>query len=319
MAETVASKLFAEMKSHLIEHEGCVQHLYLDVHGHITIGIGHLVLKTNKFADEKLLGEELEVLLQAKYGAYVERRKTPVELQEEAWKACFANGPVASSKMMSRVPEWAPAGLTGACASTSPATPADMCKAPVWAPLSYQRGGPLGMLGASQGTDLLQDSPLERKLLLYRDARDLMKLAPTQASAKSKAKATKYTGYTRVWLTQKGMEELAKDDVLGKINGNKKEGSGLRVRFKGFDKYPLNAQMALVDIGFQYGLDGAHKRLGAHAQAGEWEKAAAYWKANYHEGRDRTRVDWLTKAAKAAASATLPTLPPGPAGPATKK
>lgn len=106
--------------------------------------------------------------------------------------------------------------------------------------------------------------------------------------------AGKYKRLTRLELPEEEIEKLFSKQV-------ERFEAGARKQFKGFDGYPLAAQIALVDMAYNVGLAGLarFKRLKAAAERGDWKAAAeAAQRKGIGEQRNQRTKELFLKAAQ---------------------
>ena len=291
----MSQELFDFMAESLVRHEHPVPHLYLDSLGHLTIGIGHLVIKSNEALISARLEEELRLILRAEFGLI---------LPEPMY------GPAAPT----------PGFRAGRKASSCERRLAGLFESAFCVPGEF-----------SPDVEPMPAMVEDRTALGLRDSEKVVDFLREEAMAVLKDAAVQpkkgygwwhWTSRTRWRMSMKGMMALKRHDFFGLLNGIPNRYAGVRNRFTGFDEYPLPAQAAIMDVAFQRGDKGALNLLGAASARGEWsELAKARRSAALSEYKERNlkRAEWFEAAAKQVDAAKAKLSPPGatPSAPST--
>ena len=272
----MSDALFDAMKPYLLAHEAAVPHLYLDSKGHLTIGIGHLVLRREDLRDNDKLQAALGLLSHPQYGLMVPARTHgPFPKPPMSMRPCV--------RTLVSAAELAYCGRGAIDMSTEVLTPG------VW-------GGD----GADRNSDRLAQ--------LSKDAAAALAVSGTNLGWWNWADKTK------VRMSNAGMMALKRHDFFGILDGGGTWGrNGVRAKFHGFDKHPRDAQMAIMDIAFQNGPKGAWESIGDSSASGSWRALSQRYRGRVYTKddtlkrnkniRNENRADWFARAADQAEAA----------------
>ncbi len=275
------------------EFENRVPWMYLDQYGNLTIGVGHKVADAG--VTEKAVGKGIQTIL-----AFGEPRNLLAadDMAERYISHCQTKKlkPLGDSKdgffslikdNKLTLPEQPDAGVPG-----------------VW-------GFELPRPGGDQTT----------QQVMTQEAMKIMHLSGNQADAKSF-----FECFNSFELTSDAIDELHEADIAATINAirnnqvwvhdknpSKSYKTAAYPDFAGFDTFPEEVQMALVDLAFQLGVTGLYNHSkGAMRQAvkeRDWTLAATLVPAVSHPDRTKWRKGLFETAAKTDPKAKKPTPP----------
>ena len=247
------------------DHESPIPWMYLDTGGNLTIGIGHLMLKHEKWTQASL-------------------RKAVVRISSYGFRSSnfFEIGFQLTSRSISgRIPGAYP-GLSDTVFNRSLSGNSDASR--IW-----ENSQP-GVWGYNSPPS---ESNIPSVSAVLDDANKIMKIPGPY-----NFKAPYYRKLNRFELTNDGMYALAFDDVLSKI-------SLVKGRFAKFDDFPQPGKFALIDIAFQGMPKGSIKHPAEQALESALAKDPPDWKAaaktvpeltaTRYAGRSSNRTAWRIK------------------------
>lgn len=272
------------------DHEGRIPYFYNDSKGHLTIGIGHLIVR--KGSNKAAVRTGVQAIVS--YG--------------------FINKPVPPAKEHGHPHNGKKPGPLNAPTRPQPsaAPPAgsrsdQTVQQPVLRP--GVKGAPQPNTAPQAPAPVPQPPTID---LLTTDAVAVLAINIHYTKPKSKKKhvygSSHYGPFNHYVLSETGIDALGFDDVLAKIKEVKSEKN-----FSGFDDFPDSAKQSVIDLAFQYGAGGlnSHKAFSAAVAKQDWTTAAA----NVPSGiAGPTRTKWREDQLKAAAAA-IPTPKPGAPAP----
>lgn len=256
-------------------HEGAIPFLYRDSVGHLTIGIGHLVHKANAYAkNPKKKMQSLRQSLEYVWSFGVRPRR--LEL----------TGLLVPSPTDIRKRGAAPVGALGDRTSTG---------YPSLTAVHSEDGLRPGPWCDSLGCDsqsLAKDAALA---LWTKEATHLLTISIHYQHKKQKKKhiwgAGHYKGYTSfVMASDPAMVSLCLQDIRHHIQFAEDQGFDL-------EKFPLEAQLAVLDLVYQSGNVGPRHPVFAKAVMDHrWTDAAKLCPKTPPPARHEQRVKWFTQA-----------------------
>ncbi len=273
------AKLFDEYLPTLAEHEGRIAYMYLDSLGHLTVGIGHLMVRADADWTEATVRTAVAQVFTYGFTTGFAPVTRSAGLQNRAQSGALPRpwGCLRNDWMQSR--------------------DFDFMSVPLRMHFNAMPGVfGLPPLAALEFAPTTQAGPTLDAVT--EDAVRIMKLPHTYKKKSGKNGtygASHYRTSNRYAMTESGITRLAYDDVVKKIGelGGEKP-------FKNFDSFPQAAQIGLLDIAYQYGAHGAanHTKFSAAVQGMDWTAAAA----NVPSGvASETRTTWRKNQFKAAA------------------
>ena len=295
------SELIQALEPSFEKFEGRSPWLYLDSLGHLTIGIGHLVHK--KGASRA----DLETGVSALFPYGIIQIRTHPDLARNYWSACQAvatgrqkNSPAEAVRNRTLNAAVAKLDDLGLGALRSRIDPVSGLLSPV-----SDEGATPGVWGYDLPDT---DASASNLAVMVEEAGAIEKLPFGW-----KIPIVYFKCFNSFQLADRAIDQLLEDDIAAKIKEVKGQGT-----FKDFDKFPVPAQVAVIDLAFQYGaagLAGKTDFASAVKNAG-WGLAAAACPSGVAQAeRTKFRVDHLKQAealAKPSAqkpSATAPKFP----------
>jgi len=295
--------LINALKPSFEKFEGRSPWLYLDNLGHLTIGIGHLVHK------KQAPDEELETGVKRLFSYAVLQVRTDPAAARNYLASCQAmpagkQKPKGSAAVRNRTLNAAVGRLNALDSYKSLVSRID----PTSGTLATVQDD--GTVPGVWGYDLPNTDGAESNVAaMVNEARQIEKLP-----AGWKMPIVFFKCFNSYQLAETAIDKLLEDDIANKIKEVKGEDD-----FEDFDTFPVPAQVAIIDLAFQYGAAGlaSHETFASAAGKAEWAKAAEACPAGVAQAeRTKFRKDNLKQAGiLAAPAARTPGSPPPRSGP----